>query len=253
MQKTKQIVKKVIEKTFDIEISISKSVKSLIINEAINFEKEVIFIAVPKTGTTSVRTQLSQVGTPIIKNPHLNICQIRDLIYVYLLKETLGSNRTFPDGNIPSDNALREKANNMFDSFFKFSAVRNPWARAASLYFRREGITLKDEMTFDEFCDKHIYASDTCSHPTLHINQYDWLCSKNGEILMDYIYKVEEFENAINDIKTLTNNRLILDNVKRNLNPKSKSSNYRSLYNDKTRKMIEKRFEKDIDYFKYVF
>ena len=31
-------------------------------NEAINFEKEVIFIAIPKTGTSSVRKQLFQEG-----------------------------------------------------------------------------------------------------------------------------------------------------------------------------------------------
>ena len=42
------------------------------------------------------------------------------------------------------------------------------------------------------------------------------------------------------------------DNTKLNVNPYSKSHNYRSMYNNKTRKIIEKRFEKDIDYFKYT-
>ncbi|MGA9270988.1 MAG: hypothetical protein WBV45_10235, partial [Lutimonas sp.] len=79
------------------------------------------------------------------------------------------------------------------------------------------------------------------------------LCSEDGKILVDYIYKVEEFESAIVDIKNLTQGKLVLKNEMRNKNPKSKSSNYRSLYNDRTKRIIEKRFEKDIDFFKYSF
>ena len=176
-----------------------------------------------------------------------------DLIYIYLLKENLGINKLFPSKNIACDDVLRKKAAKIFDSYFKFSAVRNPWARAVSLYYRTEGIRLKDKITFDKFCENHIYASDTCHHPTLHKNQFDWLASKNGKILVDYVYKVEEYKKAISEIKSLTNGRLVLDNVKRNVNPNSKSNDYRNIYNEKTRKLIKKRFEKDIDYFKYTF
>jgi len=253
----KNRIKKIFEKTFNVEISRPKQYadepKSIIANEAVNFEKEVIFIAIPKTGTTSVRTQLKQEGIPIIENPHLNIVQIRDLIYIFLLKQSLGTNNSFPEGNIAFDIDLRKKSEQLFNSFFKFSAVRNPWARAVSLYFRREGIQSKNKMTFETFCENHLYASDTCRQPTMHRNQYDWLSSNEGQILMDYIYKVEEFEKAIGEIKEITNGRLILDNVKRNLNPDSKSKDYRNIYNDKTQKIIEKRFEKDIDFFKYTF
>lgn len=239
-----------IKKLFNIDINRSKD---LVINQAINFEKEVIFVAIPKTGTTSVRSQIQQTGKPIISNPHLNILQIKDLIYIYLLKKTLGTNRIFPNISLPSDNKLRQKADNIFESFFKFSAVRNPWARTVSLYSRREGIQIKDKFTFEEFCIEHMYASDTCHHTTLHKNQLDWLTSIKGQLLVDFVYKVEEYEDAIIEIKDRTNGRLVLDNAKLNVNPYSKSHNYRSMYNNKTRKIIEKRFEKDIDYFKYTF
>ncbi len=241
-----------IENVLGIEIISSRTKKS-IINEAVNFEKQAIFIAIPKTGTTSVNSQLKQIGNPIIPNHHLNIVQIRELIYIHLLKETLGTNMAYPNNNFPTDCLLRKKASELFNSFFKFSAVRNPWARAVSLYFRREGIILKDKMTFDEFIDCHFYASDTCNHPTLNKNQYDWLCDEKGKIIMDYVYKVEEFKNAINEIEKRTDGRVKLINVNRNYNPQSKSKDYRDLYSDFTRKIIQKRFEKDIDYFKYKF
>lgn len=226
---------------------------STIVNQAVNFEKEVIFIGIPKTGTTSVRDQLLQKGRPLVSNPHLNIVQVRDLIYLYLLKTNLGTNAEFPNSNHPTDSDLRNQAKNLFDSFFKFSAVRNPWARAVSMYSRSEGLQLREKMSFDEFCENHFYASDTCKHPTLHHNQYDWLSSEDGDLLVDYIYKVEEFESAIVEINKLTKGRLILRNVKRNRNPKSKSSDYRIMYNEKTKNIIKKRFEKDIDFFKYSF
>lgn len=249
-------INRILEKIFNIKICSEKQntndTNLLILNEAVNFEKEIIFIAIPKTGTTTVRTQIKQTGIPLIGNSHLDICQIQDLIYIYLLKENLGKNRNFPTRNIANDADLRLKSKKIFDTFFKFSAVRNPWARAVSLYSRK-GVKLMENISFEEFCKNHFYASDTCLHPTIHKNQLDWLTSNSGQILMDYIYKVEEFEKAIDEIKERTNGRLILDNIKLNVNPNSKSNNYRDIYNYETRKIIEKRFEKDIDYFKYTF
>ncbi len=166
----------------------TKPSEALLLNEAINFEKQCIFIAVPKNGTVSVRKQIHLWGLSLIENPHLNIMQIRDSMYVYFLKKSLGKNYTFPNGSVLRDADIRKKANKIFNDFFKFSAVRNPWSRAVSLYFRREGIQVKDTITFEDFCDRHLYASDTCIHPTLHKNQMDWFCDENGKCVMDYVY-----------------------------------------------------------------
>lgn len=224
-----------------------------ILNEAVNYDKQCIFIAVPKTGTTSVRAQLKQQGAPLIENSHLNIVQIRDSLYAYFLKEALGENENFPSDSVLSDADVRSKAKEVFDSFFKFSAVRNPWARAVSLYSRREGVKTKGKISFEVFCKNHIYASDTCHHPTLHQNQLDWLCDENGQFIMDYVYKLENFDKAITEIAERTNGRVRLERKSANRNPSSASRSYRDLYTEETTKIIAKRFEKDIDYFKYTF
>jgi hypothetical protein len=224
-----------------------------LLNEAINFEKEWIFIAIPKTGTTSVRRQLRQKGRYMINDPHLNINQLRDLIYIFLLRQNLGTNRKFPNANHIDDNEIRNLAEKIFNSFFKFSAVRNPWARAVSIYFRREGVKTKNSISFNEFIENYNYSSDTCLHPTKHKNQIDWLTSNNGKLLVNYVYKVENFSQAIHEISNMTDNKINLKNVSYNMNPHSKSIDYKRMYNDKARKLIQKRFEKDIDYFKYTF
>ena len=112
---------------------------------------------------------------------------------------------------------------------------------------------MKEHLTFEEFCKQHSFASDTCFDPTLHKNQFDWLCDEDGKIIVDFVYKVEEFERAIEEISDRTKGRIRLTNKVSNKNPDSKSSNYREMYTDKTRKWISKTFEKDIDFFKYSF
>ncbi len=223
------------------------------VNEAIHLEKRAIFIAIPKTGTTAVRQQLQQEGQPLIRNPHLNILQVREALYLFLVMQALGQNHAFPSVLQPTDADLRGCAREMFTSFFKFSAVRNPWARAVSLYHRREGVQVSRELSFPEFIRQHEFASDTCEQPTRHRNQVDWLCDESGNCLVDYVYKLEEFEQAIPEIAIRTNGRIQLTPLVANQNPESRSRDYRELYTTETRQLIAQRFEKDIDTFHYTF
>lgn len=201
-----------------------------------------------------MRKQLREPGKAIIPDPHLDIVQIRDTLYTFMLRCALGKNSAFPNANVPTDLDVRRQADEVFRSFFKFAAVRNPWARAVSLYHRREGVSDTDSrMSFDEFCERHVYASDTCRHPTLHRNQYDWLCDENGLLAMDYVYKVEEFDSAIDEIRTRSDGRVHLANARMNTNPRSQSGDYRKLYSERTRQLIGERFAKDIEAFGYSF
>ena len=151
------------------------------LNQAINFSKDVIFVSIPKCGTNTVRKQLKEFNTnkPVVHNYHLNIQQIKELFYLKELKDNLSMNENFPSSGILNNTEIKNKANNKFNKMFKFSLVRNPWARVVSLYFRREGLQLSEKMSFIEFCEKIKYASDTCKQPSLHKNQlgtwfYKW-------------------------------------------------------------------------------
>ncbi|RZP20731.1 MAG: hypothetical protein EVA26_08420 [Burkholderiaceae bacterium] len=224
-----------------------------IVNEAVHLEHKWIFIAIPKTGTTSIRTQLRQIGKPLIPNPHLDILQVRDAIDFFFLKKNLATNKSFPSVEVKTYSQIKIDSASFFSNAFKFSSVRNPWERAVSLFFRKEGVQEQQNLSFDQFIENHLYASDTCVHPTLHKNQLDWICDDSGKILLDYIFKLENFSNAIKDIFERTNGLIRLENTVANKNESSKSSEYRNLYSEKTKKMIAKRFEKDIDTFCFTF
>lgn len=224
------------------------------LNQAINFSKDVIFVSIPKCGTNTVRKQLKEFNTnkPVVHNYHLNIQQIKELFYLKELKDNLSMNENFPSSGILNNTEIKNKANNKFNKMFKFSLVRNPWARVVSLYFRREGLQLSEKISFIEFCEKIKYASDTCKQPSLHKNQLDWLTDENGNVMVDYIGKLEEFDKVIENVYSKTDGRVKLNNTPLNVNQKS-PKDYKKMYNDYTKKLIEEKFNKDINYFNYNF
>jgi hypothetical protein len=225
----------------------------LLLNESFHEPLRCIFVAIPKTGSTSIREQLKQDGEYLIPNPHLTVLQVRDCIYPYYLRQTLGKNRIFPTQGVATDSSVREQARRAFASFFKFAMVRNPWVRAVSLYFRREGEPPSRKMDFERFCEQHFYASDTCVHPTLLQHQLDWLVDESGCCVMDYVGKLESMNEAIREIADRTDGRIRLSLQHNNRNPESLAASHRELYSARSRKIILQRFEKDIEYFKYQF
>jgi len=226
-----------------------------LLNEAVNFEREAIFIAVPRTGTTSIRKQLAQPGPKLIDNPHLTILQVRDSLYTHFLLNALGRNRSFPtDADaVPSDADVRRQAADTFTNFFKFASVRNPWTRALSLYKRRQGLQLSDKMDFETFCETLTYASDTCSHPTRVLNQLDWMTDESGALLVDYVLRLEDLDNGIREINDRTDGRLGLKVLHLNNNPASNPDSYREAYSARARAQVAALFQRDIDHFGYEF
>jgi len=224
-------------------------------NEAVDFDRRAIFVAIPKTGTTSILAQMRKEATYLIPHPHLSITQIRDVLFVDLLRHSLGRNMTLPsDRNVVLTHAeIRQRAAVLFDSFFKFSLVRNPWARTVSLYFRREGVSVSREMDFPTFCRTLEYASDTCINPTVHPNQLDWLLDENGKLAVDYVMKLESLEDDLAELGRRTQGRLRFEGRRLNANPASKSASYRDMYDEESKERIAQLFRRDIEYFGYEF
>ena len=78
-------------------------------------------------------------------------------------------------------------------------------------FFEKKAFRIRKIYLSDQFIENHLYASDTCVHPTLHKNQLDWISDDNGKILLDYIFKLENFSNAIEDIFERTNGLIRLE------------------------------------------
>lgn len=137
-----------------------------------------------------------------------------------------------------------------YDTYYKFTFVRNPWDRVVSLYNRREGIQCRGHMTFEQFVDNIQLCTDTCTQQGLKPvrNQYDF-CHINNIQHVDYIGRFENIQrdyDKICDTVGIPRERLPHAN-------KTSDRHYSTYYNDDTRQIIGQKFAIDIDRFGYKY
>ena len=135
----------------------------------------------------------------------------------------------------------------IFDSYFKFAFVRNPWKRLISEF---EYIKRKTDhgrykkvikMNFDEYI---IYQAKR-----FDAHQINMLADKNGKLQMDFIGK---FENLQKDWDYICN-KLGIKNKELSHRKKAPSLNYDDYYNIENKDLVAKLWKKDIDAFGYNY
>lgn len=212
----------------------------------ISHQHRCIFVEVPKTGSSSIRSIL---GYP--PKPHLNIIQIQNQLEEYWTHYGGIHNRLLSSLYLLIPKRYRKHwGRKMFDGYYKFGFVRNPWDRVVSLYHRQEGLQLRDRMTFEEFVDWIKYSSSTCNHPVPHTNQLDWFVDPHGNLMVDFIGK---FENLSSDWDLISSKLGIEERIPHvNKNPE-KAKHYTEFYDRNTREIIREKFIIDIEYFDYHF
>ncbi len=162
--------------------------------------------------------------------------------------------------------------------YFKFTFVRNPWSRVVSTYQNKIKTTrekvklmfaerypgLRDGMGFEEFVHflvEHPQGSD--SHADRHwASQHLFLIDEKGQVLVDYIGKVENLEDDFRKITRqlgLGSLELPVLNTRDGWTGDTASlkqrdpHDYRTWYNEETRELVRQRYAVDIDFFKYEF
>ena len=156
---------------------------------------------------------------------------------IFFSKKNLATNRSFPSVEVKTYSQIRNESASFFSNAFKFASVRNPWERAVSFFFEKRAFEISKNICLLTSLLKIICMQVIrVSIRTLHKNQLDWICDDNGKILLDYIFKLENFSNAIKDIFERTNGLIRLENTVANKNESSKSSEYRNLYSRKRKK-----------------
>jgi len=202
----------------------------------INHEYKCIFVEVPKTGSTSIR---SIIGSP--EKPHLNIKEIKEKFFDEFDLDTTNTFMHF---------FKRKKVEFKWNQYFKFGFVRNPWDRVVSLYLRKEGIQMSKEINFPEFVHWIQNSSDTSIHPSKHKNQLDWFLDDNQELEVDFIGK---FENINKDWQFISN-KLGITNILPHENKNMiEKKHYTEYYTNELRDIIADKFRVDIEYFDYKF
>jgi len=87
-----------------------------------------------------------------------------------------------------------------FDAFFKFSFVRNPYARVLSLYHY---LGYSRIISIEKFVEK-VLAKKVSEHHFFYQSQYEYLYSDTGELLVDFVGKLEQLSEDIKVILSKT-------------------------------------------------
>jgi chondroitin 4-sulfotransferase 11 len=152
-----------------------------------------------------------------------------------------------------------------WDEYFKFAFARNPWDRLVSWYTMiRTAQQIKarpwnklwsyaqdNSSTFEEFirnCTDEVRMKEGVSYSFAY-NQLDYITDENGDLLIDFVGRVENFETDI---------RKVLDviGIKQETIPRNNSSthkHYSEFYTPETERIVRERFKRDIEYFGYEF
>jgi sulfotransferase famil protein/sulfotransferase family protein len=148
-----------------------------------------------------------------------------------------------------------------WNEYFKFAFVRNPWDRLVSWYtmvtsFPRAGNELwhyvhANSSTFEEFiynCTDEVEIKEGV-HYSFAYNQLDYVTDEQGNLLVDFIGRLETFDKDVQEVFRRIGYELETVPHKN----RSGHQHYSTFYTPETEMVVRERFERDIEYFGYEF
>jgi hypothetical protein len=142
---------------------------------------------------------------------------------------------------------IRERVPKIWEDYFTFGFVRNPWSWQVSLYFymlQEEDHFQHDLIAsmdgFEEYIEWRI-------HEDKHL-QSEFFYDTSGEMIVDFVGHLETIQSDFQNICRHLG-------LKANLPHENASDHrdYREYYNGRTRRLVEEHFRKDIERFGYSF
>jgi|7_EtaG_2_1085326.scaffolds.fasta_scaffold01655_9 hypothetical protein len=195
-----------------------------------------IFIHIERTGGTSIGRALLGVG----RNDKLK----------------LDSNHG--PKHIVAKDAKKMIGNKRWNSYFKFSIVRNPWDLVVSNYFfpwfhkKGEGVGFKEWLLRWE-------NNSEWKNNTIRSNSIPQLnaISINNKIVMDYIIRYETLDEQWKDVANILSAKPVLENDWKYRVEKysylKERKNYPFYYDQESIDIVARKYKKDIEYFGYKF
>ncbi len=210
-----------------------------------------VFIHIPKTAGSSIETRL---GRPVTKGrnqqDHRALCHIQPLTAAEMLTLLRRGDRETILKRLKYRLQRRDFLTpEQYRAYFKFSFVRNPWARAHSWYknvmqdpLHQKELGVPPDCTFADFIANHL---DTWAmRPQLY-----WLRDCRGDIPLDFIGRFERLEEDFTRVST----RLGLPEAPLPHLIRSGGPPYQEVYDRRSRALIARRYAEEIAFFGYTF
>jgi hypothetical protein len=226
--------------------------------------KYIYFVHIPKSAGNSIKKSFytkyvyKNVDVFNTNNKFLNKNQsLKENINLYLSKmKRMPKPFAIDDDTIMTcgwHENIYDKIKNISPRFC-FAFTRNPWDRIVSTYFyaqQKDKPFLKNDISFSQFVHS-LYINPNFTHELdgyLLQPQFSFVCDPNGKLYTDFVGKYESLHLDLDKVCDLLN----IDKLNLKMTNKSNHTLYSSYYTDKTRLMVGKLYEKDIELFKYIF
>tara|TARA_A200000159_G_C7326481_1_gene341214 strand:+ start:721 stop:1323 length:603 start_codon:yes stop_codon:yes gene_type:complete len=197
----------------------------------ISHHRKFIFVHIPKCGGTSIESVFGAW-----QNKHSqNYFHLGDNRQHFLLNEILDK---YPGCS----------------NYFKFAFIRNPFARILSEYnYILSNCKKLKDLSFKEFILNLEYYFKNFAYEYHDVSLCDYLVNKEGEIIVDFVGRLENFQDDFNKVcDNINMPNLTLPHAMKSSNS-SNEKNYIKQYDDETRKIVAEKYAKDIEYFGYKF
>lgn len=207
----------------------------------ISHSRKFIFIHNFKVAGTSVYKTLEEfTNITFRRSPRRDQLKILTGIYPWIFSSQF-------DGHILAKDLRKQLPGKIFQEYYKFGFVRNPWDWQVSQYcfMLKEGPKhhqydiVSKLKSFDEYIDWRV-------HHDIHF-QYEFFYDEDENNLMDFIGRFENLKTDFNHICNIigVQKELLHENRSRDDN------NYLKYYSPNSIKMVEEAFQKDIRIFGY--
>lgn len=206
----------------------------------ISHKHKCIFVHIPKTGGTSIENCI----WPAPRN--------REDLWMGFVSSYRNKYQTGGLQHLLARHIRLEVGSDIFNAYFKFTIVRNPWDKLVSQYAylkERKDLQLYLGVTFDTTFAQYIEAVALSDHVQI-IPQADFVYDVNGLRIIDFIGRFETLnEDAQSIFSRIGIHNMILPHTQRS----SREKDYRSYYTAETRDRVARIYERDIALFKYKY
>jgi hypothetical protein len=207
----------------------------------ISHEHRCIFIHIPKCGGTSLEDVIwvdESSRTP-------------ENLWMGFINKYSNKYQTGGLQHLKAEQVKLDVGSDIFDSYYKFAIVRNPWDKAVSQFFyikkRRDlmkYIGLKEKDSFKKYLEK--------IQKKLHVQwdkQVDFLVDRDGHKIINFIGRFENYSADAN----LILERLGFSGVDIPHKKRGERGGYHEYYDDESMEIVAHLYKEDIEFLNYSF
>jgi len=205
----------------------------------VSHAKQFVFFAVPKTGTHAVRELLSSHKGPDDWEQQILFGeQISPIPEIAKIQH----------GHISAQQIAPHLEKAVWDNYFKFAIVRNPFDRFISVCFFLNRQNPKFVETPLQWMKSAIVVP-RFRRRVLVAPQYLQLTDAQGNIAMDYVGRYETLQDSVDEIC----GKLQIESTPLKKKNASEHQQYREYYDDELKSMVGKFYREDLKRFGYSF